>query len=235
MAAYLAYKVLRGDFTYWAPLESKTFSLVASLLLRSLRKILADVTGLLQERHPLEMGGAYFSLNTIWSQVFPYVALKIYASHWREEDGDDDSTSSTRLTESELLTLLVALTAVWAASTVTFVASINRAYLQSFLTTETASQYTIRQFRDAKNDEARFDTVFNNHASYTASIKAEVKTWLDESFPTWQREHPPWLTDAFIANIPDDMLPKEVLQELNMKGGGKRRRSSIGDRLSEVG
>ena len=228
MTFYIFFKLIRHDFIYWVPIESNVAAFIVSALIRVLRKILADVTGLLQERHPLEMGGVYFCLNLIWSQVFSYVAVHVYL----RKDVEDNSS---RLSEDELRHALIVLTLVWAASTMSFAASIKRKYIRTFLSTETASQYTIRLFRESTSDEARFDAVFTNHPSYTEPIKAEVKQWLDERYPIWQLEHPHWFTDAAIASILDDMLPKEALRELIAKGGGARRKSSIGEKLSGGG
>ena len=225
MALYMLFKLLRRDFTYWMPIESKALSVLASVLMRSFRKILADVTGLLQERHAFEMTGIYFTLNMIWSQIFPYFAMQVYLHR------DDDEEKESGLTQDELQTALIVLTLVWAASAASFAASIKRKYLRTFVSADTGSQYAIRLFRESETDEARFSAVFRNHRSYTAPIKAEVKAWLDERYPIWQLEHPPWFNDVAVASIPDDMLPKEVLRELIAKGGGARRRSSIGERL----
>ncbi len=149
-----------------------------------------------------------------------------------QRDRNDMSTSSsTRLSENELKHALTILTIMWAASAMSLAASIKRKYLQTFFSTETASQYTIRLFRESKADEARFRSAFGNNSSYTESIKAEIKQWLDEKYPIWQLERPPWFTDVKIALIPTDMLPKEVLRQLITKGGGARRRSTISEKL----
>ena len=171
------------------------------------------------------MGGIYFSLNMIWSQVFPYIAMNVY---FRQ----DDATSSSRLSEDELRITLIAVTLIWAASAASLAISIKRKYWRTFFSTETGSQYAIAFFRRSATDEARFDAVFNNHRSFTASIEAEIRQWLQERYAIWQLERPAWFTEVAIASIPDEMLPKEVLRELIAKGGGMRRRSSVGERLN---
>jgi hypothetical protein len=173
------------------------------------------------------MSGAYFSLNMIWSQVFPYVAMFIYVRYGEH--------STSRLSPAELRNALIPLSLLWTASALTFAASIKRKYWQTFLSTETASQYAIRLFREAKDDEMRFDAVFGNHCSYTAPIADGVKAWLHDRYPVWRLEHPPWFTEAAISRIPDEMLPKEALKELLSNGGGVRRRSSLGELLLATG
>ena len=46
-----------------------------------------------------------------------------------------------------------------------------------------------------------------------------MKIWLNERYPVWQLEEPTWFTDAAIASIPADMLPKEALRDRIMNGG----------------
>ena len=171
------------------------------------------------------MGGMCFSLNMLWAQVFPYVALEIYLSR--------DATSSLQvIPPDELRNVLVALSLVWVASAVSFALVIKRRYLRTFVSTSTASQYTIQLFRESKADENRFDAVFGVHRFYYEPILAEVKSWLAERYPIWQLERPVWFNEAAISSIPDDLLPKEALRDLVTQGGGKRRRLSLGDRLS---
>ena len=174
------------------------------------------------------MGGLCFSLNTLWSQVFPFVALVIYS-----KQGEGNSTSF-RLSPNELLHGLLLLSSVWFASTFFFALTIKRRYWRTFLTTSTSGQYAIQLFRESTSDESRFDAVFGNHKSYREPIKHEVKTWLAERYPIWQLERPVWFSEAAISLIPDDMLSKEALRDLVARGGGQRRRSSLGDRMSAM-
>ena len=164
----------------------------------------------------------------IWSQAFPYVAMQVYS---RQGD-NDSSSSSSRLSENELRSALIALTLVWAACVALVALSIKRKYWRSFVSSETGSNYAIRTFREATTDESRLNAAFSNHRSFIAPIEAEVKQWLSDRYTTWQVERPAWFTEAAIASIPNDMLPKEALWELIVKGGGTRRRSSVGERLN---
>lgn len=161
----------------------------------------------------------------IWSQVFPYIAKQVYLLQ-------DYSPSSSRLSRGEIQSTLIALTLVWAISAASLAISIKPNYWRTFYSTDTGSQHAVALFRRSSTDEARFDTVFSNHRSFTASIEAEIKQWLQERYAIWQLERPAWFNEAAIASIHDDMMPKEVMRELFAKGGGMRRRSSVGEKLS---
>ena len=219
---YLLYKVIRGDLIYFLPIEHKALSLVVSLICRVVRKLLADVTGLLVERGPLEMSGAYYSLNMLWSQVFPFIAVEIYVRY--NDDAD------FRLSADDLRMVPIVLSLVWAASALTVAASIKRKFWRTFYSTETGPQYATLTFREANDDEGRF-LLLQAHSSYIAPIRNEMKTWLVERYPIWQLEHPPWFNDAAVAKIPDDMLPAQALRDLMAKGGGDRKRLSFVEKM----
>ena len=54
MAVYLGYKLLRGDFQYWMPIDGAT-GLVLSGVFRVLVKTVTDYAGIIQFRHPYEV------------------------------------------------------------------------------------------------------------------------------------------------------------------------------------
>ena len=61
---YFGYKVLRRDFTTWMPFYG-VLGLVVSFLVRLCVKFIADYTATIHFRHPKELGGLYFSMNSI--------------------------------------------------------------------------------------------------------------------------------------------------------------------------
>ncbi len=62
------------------------------------------------------------------------------------------------------------------------------------------------------------------------SIRSEVMDWTHKNWPSWAREEtkPDWFTPDFVARVPDDFIPKELLRDLNLQAvGGKRRKSVV--------
>ena len=159
--------------------------------MRVLRKVIFDFTGLIQERHPYEMGGQFFLLSMLWAQGFPYAARDIYYSNFEAELfnvtlADGTVAEETNLLPEEAVKLVLSLlTTIWACSVVTLVYNMDRNLLPSFFTSLTGHAYTVSLFRASDSDEAKFKAVFGNHDSHTLSIREEVKTFVLENFDRW--------------------------------------------------
>ena len=57
VCAYLLYKTLRGNFRYHLNFSSNMLSLLMSLIIRVMVKMVSDFTGMVYFRHPYELGG----------------------------------------------------------------------------------------------------------------------------------------------------------------------------------
>ncbi|GMH84137.1 hypothetical protein TrST_g12286 [Triparma strigata] len=94
LAAYLSidmgvafiYKMARGDFRYWLPIESEAGSGFASLLARLVTKISLDFTGTIQLRHPFEYGGIYFTLVLLTTPLVSLYFGSRYLSFVEDEE-----------------------------------------------------------------------------------------------------------------------------------------------------
>ena len=168
-------------------------------------EVIVDFTGCLHFRHPYELGGLGFIISMIWAQVFPFVALQYF-------DGEMKDTMTGFLAISF---------AAWLVLNIIFFCSIDLSYLNTFFGTKTAPQYTCELFLTSKEDYSKFRAVFKNRNDYTKSIHGKVKEWVAENIDQWRRENPDWFN---IEKIPDEFLPKDVLQSV---GGAKRRRISV--------
>jgi hypothetical protein len=74
---FILYKLARSDLIYWVP----GFGFPMSMLFRFLAKVVADFTGLVQCRHPFELGGIYFFVNTLMHVVAWFVAALLYSRY----------------------------------------------------------------------------------------------------------------------------------------------------------
>jgi hypothetical protein len=74
LGLYFSYKILRRDLWHWVPLEGAA-SVVESVLERLIAKVLVDFTGVVQFRGAGEMGGIYFTLNTVRARELCVLAL----------------------------------------------------------------------------------------------------------------------------------------------------------------
>ena len=68
MLVFWTWKILRGDFLYWARIEWPLI-IIVTLVDRVTQKIVADFSGCLLYRHPCAMGGIAFSVNMIWVSI----------------------------------------------------------------------------------------------------------------------------------------------------------------------
>jgi hypothetical protein len=74
-------------------------------------------------------------------------------------------------------------------------------------------------------------TAFDNHISFIQPIKEEVKQYVREHWAEFQGAE--WFTKGLIANIPDDFIPDDQLEELGGENRPRRRRSSVGESVRE--
>jgi hypothetical protein len=119
---FIVYKVLRGDFHYWIPIYGP-LGLLVSFSARVITKVICDYTGMIQLRHPGELGGMYWTLNVILAFVASFGAASYFFSS-RLEKGLIDQ----RLTEM----LLTGIVALWVASFCVILFLMKKKYRATF-------------------------------------------------------------------------------------------------------
>ena len=92
MALFLGIKALRRDFTYWLQVYG-VLGFFISLICRIVAKVISDFTATIQLRHPYELGGLYFSMNSF----FPLIGLILLLTFM--EDGIFNDTTMMFLKE----------------------------------------------------------------------------------------------------------------------------------------
>ncbi len=192
MLVYLTYKLVRGDLQYWVP----TMGSGLSLIWRILGKLFVDFSGNPQFRHSNELGGAFWLFTILETQATCIVSCVAY---WHFYDGED------KINDASLFTSLAVLLGTWIVALVTFLLSVDRAYLPTFVSTETGPQSVRRRFAHfTGNNERRMD-VFQNHTALWRSFADEVAEWVAEHYNEMAEQ--PWFTPAMVETIPVSMLP----------------------------
>ena len=164
------------------------------------------------------MGGFYFCLNAFLNQIGCWVAAYLYVTYY---DGP------LKIQFTVIYAFFGVLSGLWLLTTFLFFNSIKREYWQTFYSTETGAE-NARSYFKSNDDDASRVVIFTTHIALWRSIEEEVKEFTLSCWSRWEAEKPEWFTAGFKASVPDHMMPKESLDELNrISVGGKRRRSSI--------
>ena len=114
-----------------------------------------------------------------------------------------------KIDDAPLFTALALLVGTWGMALGTFLLSINRTHLNTFVSTETCAQLLRRRFDHfAGNDERRME-IFRNHPSMWAPFADVVRAWLAQGYATMSVQ--PWCTPEVKARIPSALLPPVAL------------------------
>ena len=167
-----------------------------SLVSRVFGKLYGDFSGNPQFRHPFEIGGAAYLLMLCETQCTLVASTVAYSRLYAGDDKIDDAP---------LFTALAVLVGTWAVALGTFLLSINRTHLSTFVSTETSPEFLRRRFDHlAGNDERRMG-VFAHHPSMWAPFADAVQAWVTQQHATMSAQ--PWFTPKVKALIPDTLLP----------------------------
>ena len=161
MVLFIAYKILRGDFYYWARI-SGALSAVISLQTRVAVKVIADFSGCVHFRHPNELGGLAFSLSLVWAQVFPFLALQFH-------ENDDD------VVRENITIFLIGSFLLWLLLNIAFFCTIDLSYVNTFFGSQTAPEYACELFLTSEEDLAKFDIAFETRIEYTQKIQYKIR------------------------------------------------------------
>ncbi|GMH62408.1 hypothetical protein TrST_g13776 [Triparma strigata] len=222
IVVYLGYKLFRGDFRYWVPIDGAP-GLVVSGLIRVLVKTITDYAGIIQFRHPYELGGLYFMLNLFT----PIIGLALVLNIMDEETFERDTTliflKNLALSLGGSFLVLVSL----------FFALMENKYRKTFFSTESGGQLTRRLFLEGDNNMKA--SVFGTKKTHWMPVRDKMASWIKEGWATWEDEKPEWFTDMWKASVPEDMKPAkktgdvdggrstEIGQEKNTRlGEGKK-------------
>ncbi|GMI15893.1 hypothetical protein TrLO_g12103 [Triparma laevis f. longispina] len=191
---YFGYKVLRRDFTTWMPFYG-VLGFAVSFLVRFCVKLIADYTATIHFRHPKELGGLYFSMNSI----SPFVGMVVLLTLMEEGTFND-------ITTEVLTNVTVFLGAALLTLTSAFFLLIKEKFRRTFYSVRTGIQQTQISFLRGEDEEKA--AVFVNHTSHWYPIKDKVEKWVQSGWHRWEVEKPEWFNDDFKCDVPEHMKPK---------------------------
>jgi hypothetical protein len=161
---YMLYKIARRDFWVWPP----TTGVGIAVLGRGVVKVLIDVSGCVQFRHPMELGGAYWLFSALMSQLSCIVSVVLYDRYF---------VGDAKISGPFLYGTVGALVAVWLVAFCAFLLIMKREYVHTFVSLQSGSDYIISYFRD-NVDEARRIQIFYSNELMWQSIRPAVRTWV---------------------------------------------------------
>ena len=152
------------------------------------------------------------------SQCYPFIALYFYRTSDIKDKADVDL----------LKTVFIILASSWFLCVLAFLRVTNIDFWHTFWSTATGWQFTVDSYNKSDNPETKMLTIFDNHHSFTTSIRDEVITYMHANWATWVRTKPAWFTPKFIASVGDEFIPGRALQLLNDAAAGERaKRASL--------
>ena len=151
-----------------------------------------------------------------------FVANYLYFERLEEKDAG--------LNRRTAYQIAAGISGAWLVVSVVFLSLINKEYIGTFFSTQTGNEWMQNKFLKGETDQIKAG-ILNSNAHCWKSILPQVRVCLLENWDRWEDEKPEWFDEVFMSWVDDDMMPPEALRRLRLKGGGERRRSSIGEKL----
>ena len=218
-AAYLSYRFLRGDLHYWMNLEGALGWLV-SFITRVVAKTIVDFTAYIHGRHPLELGGAYWSFSQLQSHVLVAIATDLFLEQEGKNEGED-AEEGAFLTPSLVIAIAGTCFGGWLLSFCGFLLSINREYVWTFFDRRSGPQFCSGKFFATSATDYEKACQVESHPSYYASFAADLREFIASNWERWGREKPEWFTAVWRNACPVSMKPASA------GDGGGRRMSAV--------
>jgi hypothetical protein len=206
LCVYLAVKMARGDFWYWAP-AGGNIEIFSSILARVLIKTVTDFTSIVHFRHPNEVGGFYWMFGFVLTMGSLPVAT-ILAESNPEVDGE----------QSIARTVVIYIIPLTMLSFAVFLSKINKEFVGTFFSFQRGKDLTVKGFSGEKDDATKAAFSIQISRKHWVSIENDVKNWVESNWERWEEEKPDWFTDQIKAAVPEEFIPAT---------GGARRRESV--------
>ena len=148
---------------------------------------------------PVDLGGASWLASVLET---PCASAATCAAYFYFHEGDHKLAGST------LFGALGSLLIVWAAALITFLLSLDGAYLRTFYSLETGPQYLESLFHHhLGNDRLRIDTFTYNERLFSSDLRAALLSWTHASYAAWTSEAGTWFTPSVQATLPPWAIP----------------------------
>jgi hypothetical protein len=165
----------------------------------------------------------YWSFNTAMASVATFGAIySFFEKHAEVEAGLRDAVWA----------IVITLSVVFAIGFCVFLCLINSKHISTFYSPTTVCQWVQSKYLEGTTDEEKYSRIVNFNPHCWKSIRPQIKADMLAKWEGWETDKPAWFDDLFVAKVDDDMVPPQALGRLKAKGGGERRRSSVGEKIS---
>jgi hypothetical protein len=130
---------------------------------------------------------------------------------------------ASKLGDLPLFMTVGVLAAAWLVALVGLSLTIKPEYLHTFVSLQTGYADTQSIFLDHHGDDARRVLIFFCNERHWQAIRDLVRQWVLGMYAMWQALVPAFFTTDLQARIPDDVMPVQVVQELNVQSPDGRR------------
>jgi len=220
---YTGYKLGRNDFDYWVP-WSGPIGKFLSWGVRVQVKVVTDFTGLIQTRHPGEVGGLMWSLNMCFATlILPNVCLAIYFED-RKETGE-----GVFVEENKAYLYANMASGCWLICFAVVVSLMDRKYWRTFIDFTSGADFFCDTYFRQGEDDAQRSAILNCNQNIWNRVEDDVKEWVKAGWWTWEEEKPSWFTEAWKKRVPEGWVPEEEAAgggTVRGNGGGSGRGSS---------
>ena len=107
----------------------------------------------------------------------------------------------------------------------------NSSHRHTFYSTQTSKAWVCSCFTKEGATDACKMKIHKFRRRLWTHLRPEVKEWTLANWARFEREQPDWLTPGFISQVDDDMIPPGSLEGLARAGGGRKRKSSVSERV----
>jgi len=200
LSFFFLFKVVRGDFLYFPPLENPLHYMVSTLM-RSVTFLIADFTGMIHLRHPYEVGGFMFTSILALNQVSLHLIIYLrFNFAWT------DKPSESVFSLEHYRYIAFGLSSLFVGSYSGLIYFCVPKYRTTFYALTTSSQFQKRRFWSGTN-ETKYKILTTTHEVTWRSFGDEIMTWLENVWSDLLTNRPEWFTEASMANIPPHMIP----------------------------
>ncbi len=138
------------------------------------------------------------------------------------------SLSFHKIDDLPLFVSVTTLIAVWAISAAGLLLTIKRKYVRTFVSTQIGCEYACNIFLEHEGNDAMRINILSHNERQWLSIRDRVRQWVRNGYALWEQLRPAWFNESLQARIPDDLMPVQVVVQLNAQAPSGRRQTVAG-------